>query len=64
MFKSLWISMILRVHCAEDLEHGEVLYFVTVLLGSIECEERKTMTGLLRDLAATFSAALGRVDPG
>ncbi|HSF80338.1 MAG TPA: hypothetical protein VLA49_03840 [Anaerolineales bacterium] len=23
-------------------------YFVTVLLGLIECEERKTMTGLLR----------------
>src|SRR4030066_369274 len=30
-------------------------YFVTVLLGLIECEERKTMTGLLRVVAEQVS---------
>src|SRR4030067_3621423 len=30
-------------------------YFVTVLLGLIECEERKTMTGLLRVVGKRIS---------
>ena len=30
-------------------------YFVTVLLGLIECEERKTMTGLLRVVGERIS---------
>ncbi len=30
-------------------------YFVTVLLGLVECEERKTMTGLLRVVGERIS---------
>jgi hypothetical protein len=30
-------------------------YFVTVLLGLIECEERKTMTGILRVISERIS---------
>ena len=57
--------MILRVHGVEDLEHGEPVEVLGHRAAGVDrMRRRKTMTGLLRDLAATFSAALGRVGPG
>ena len=57
--------MILRVHGVEDLEHGEPVEVHHHRAARVDrMRRRKTMTGLLRDLAATFSAALGRVGPG